>query len=932
RDPETLATFGGRFDGGPTSWRADILYSADPRRSYREFGIQIADFSLAYGAEGFAGSANRTPPINPPGKDDVGLPYLLRPPLARGTCPNGMSAALGCPEIISADDPGTMLINYRNEPVALRVRNPAGNSQPADSTGDLSLAYWNRVVRRDTRLNTFGPYGARVGEQPRDPFTPLMRTYEDDRILIRLLVGAHEEGHNWGINASRWLFERLEPNSGFRASQMAGISEWHEFALNPLMSNRRDTVADFQYRGGSAVDDQWNGQWGIIRAYRYPRSDLARLDARPVSSSRDAAEKDAAAGRRATIDGAASYSTSSTFPAADDSTTWKGDVQTLDATSPTAPSTTTNTANGTMTTDAVAVATESDSIQSGYGNDAQGGIQYDIFEYDPATGTEYVATSDPEATNKQLQPSSETLVADTSSKLTPTTGASAMGTMSTSGSSSPVFQSQSGSSNVGFWGVCPRLAPLRLYEISAIPASALPGGRLVYNQRTTNGGPLYDPTAVVYVYDADLVSGRLNRNPEPLILRANAGDCVLVRLRNRLPSALPDVNGFNTLPMIVDQFNANQVVPSARVGLHAQLVSLDVQYSDGSAVGANRNTTVLPGQWRWYQWYAGTVYPVGNGRLRATPAEFGAVNLTSSDRIQHSNKGAIAALIVEPANTQWTVDPNNRAAAVIRRKSDGAVLFKEGVVLFQDDVNLLFGSAVTLPAINCATVEEPTPECTSATGIASHSYAAGAPVPNLGGEDDAEDSGGKGLNYRTEPMWFRHRFAPDADFGFTRNLDFRTILKGDSAQTPIFRVNAGDSIRLRVLEPGGHARNHVFVLHGHVWEQEPYADSSRVIAHNPWSEWKGARDGHGPGEHFEVIPRHGAGGINRVPGDYLFRDQASFGFDFGIWGVLRVLPPSSATTQTTSGGATASPTSTTQSKSRGSCTIDPLTGNTTCGG
>ncbi|HEX8242556.1 MAG TPA: multicopper oxidase domain-containing protein, partial [Longimicrobium sp.] len=303
RDPEVPGRFfGGRFDGGPTSWRADILYP-DARSNHREFGIQIADFALAYGREGFTGASSsstlepatvdgtqvdggwqerpilrRVPPINPPGRDEPGIHDLLRPPQARGVCPNGIDrATLGCPEIIAADDPGTMLINYRNEPLALRVRNPSGNNQAPGAQGDLSLAYADSVVRADTRLNTFGPYGARPGELPRDPFTPIMRTYEDDRILIRLLVGAHEEGHNWGISGSRWLFERLAPNSGFRASQMAGISEWHEFALNPLVGNGRDPVADYQYRGGSAVDDQWNGQWGVIRSYRTPQGNLQPL-------------------------------------------------------------------------------------------------------------------------------------------------------------------------------------------------------------------------------------------------------------------------------------------------------------------------------------------------------------------------------------------------------------------------------------------------------------------------------------------------------------------------------------------------------------------------------------------------------------------------------------------------------------------------------
>ena len=73
-------------------------------------GLEAAD-----GAEGFDGTPPYfPPPINPPGKDEVGLPYLLRPPFVRnggppGECPNGIDVP-PCPEIISADDPGTMVM------------------------------------------------------------------------------------------------------------------------------------------------------------------------------------------------------------------------------------------------------------------------------------------------------------------------------------------------------------------------------------------------------------------------------------------------------------------------------------------------------------------------------------------------------------------------------------------------------------------------------------------------------------------------------------------------------------------------------------------------------------------------------------------------------------------------------------------------------
>jgi len=643
------------------------------------------------------------------------------------------------------------------------------------------------------------------------------------------------------------------------------------------------------------VDDQWNGQWGVIRAYRVQQDSLLPLIASPsspLSTSLFAAAKDAAAARQATIDGRAAFATDTTFPDPNVPESWTGDLAGLDAARP-------SVAPARLSAFNAGTATAADSVQAGYGNQPQGGIDASSFEYDPVAGREYLATAEP------VPPPQFSLAGPGAGEAEEPSG-------------DPTYQRQ-GPSNVGFWGVCPRTAPLRVFEVSAIPGSALPNGRLVYNTRTQNGGPLYDPTAIVYVYDADLRAGALGRNPEPLVLRANAGDCVLVRLRNRVPATAPELDGWNTLPMIVDQFNANQVRPSSRVGLHAQLVSLDVQRSDGSQVGINRNTTVGPGRWRWYQWYAGTVRPTrGDSSLVARPVEFGAVNLISSDRIQHSNKGAVAALVVEPRNTRWVVNPRDRTTAVVVG-SNGGFKFREQVLLFQNDVNLRFGSGVDLPVENCAA---PDPDadpalCAGQTGIVTRHFAAGNPVPNTAREEDPEDSGQKGLNYRTEPMWFRKGFSPDATLGFTRNLDFTQVLKGDSAQTPIFVAAAGDSIRLRVLEPGGHARNGVFTLHGHVWEQEPYMNESRVIGSNPLSEWKGARDGHGPGEHFEVIPRHGAGGLFQVPGDYLFRDQGSFGFDGGIWGVLRV---------TTSVGTTSVAPGTTAI-----CTVDPQTGVTVCG-
>ena len=802
RDPETGDILGNRFDGGPTSWRADIWTGAGNSESYREFLLEYADFQLAYetgshgdlaegtgptfpnhwacedhdpgclgqqpgdgtgfGAAGL-GFDNRPLSINPPAKDEV-FPDLLRKAL-ECPVPGGSTAVLDppCPEAISANEPGTFVVNMRNEPVALRVRDPANNDQAGGDEGDLSLAFSSRVGNRaDPALNTFPnawPYEPTpagipspvAGARRYDPFTPLLRAYDNDMVQIRTLVGAHEEGHNFAIHGLKWLFEPSWNDSGWRAGQMAGISEHFEF-LAPLtpFKGQPGPFRDYLYLAGAASDDVWNGNWGILRSYKNSQDDL-----QPLPSS---------------------------------------------------------------------AATE-------------GGA--------------------PAAIN----------VAD-------------------------------------FIGGCPTASrrPDRVFEVNAIPASKVPGGTVEYNSRQVASGgftgPLHDPTAIVYVYKSDLdSSGSLVSTApiEPLILRANAGDCIELILGNDLPNTAADADGYNTLPMIVEGFNANDLRPSAQIGLHAQLVAFDVTDDDGAAVGFNSiNANITPPQGNVkdrYFWYAGDLrFNPATGRLVATPIEFGAINLTSSDRIEHSNKGAIGALIIEPEGATWSEDPKTRAAATVcpggevpcTTAAPGS--FREFVVLFQNDVNLQDDL--------------------------------GRPIPNTAGDEDAEDSGQKAINYKTEPAWFRMDFPPDTPGSpegggpggcqnATRDCDFTDLLSnalvGGDPETPVFTATAGDDVRFRVLEPGGHGRNSVFQVHGHVWQQEPYTtDPSLVtnplqlgstsIGDNPLSLWEGSRMGHGPMNHLNAVLENGAGGAFQVTGDFLYRDQASFQFAGGIWGILRVRP------------------------------------------
>ena len=64
----------------------------------------------------------------------------------------------------------------------------------------------------------------------------------------------------------------------------------------------------------------------------------------------------------------------------------------------------TNSGTSAFTVTTTATCTPEDSVQAGYGCCPTGGIEYTEFEYDPATGTEYVATCDTTATSKGLTP------------------------------------------------------------------------------------------------------------------------------------------------------------------------------------------------------------------------------------------------------------------------------------------------------------------------------------------------------------------------------------------------------------------------------------------------------------------------------------------------------------------------------------------------
>jgi hypothetical protein len=196
-------------------------------------------------------------------------------------------------------------VNYRNEPIYPRI-------QGSGQAGDLSHVYQSlpRTLPGDQKPPPY--HDLTPGVQPGDPFTPLLRAYTGDNVQIRIVVGAHQNPHNFHLNDGRWLFEPSNVNSGWRASETMGISEHFEFLMKVPqdLAEPRSTAAseatpaatqpwtDFLYRPTAAKLGQMSGSWGLLRAYHEHLADLfpvpggPKLPAAPIGVCPAALMKD----------------------------------------------------------------------------------------------------------------------------------------------------------------------------------------------------------------------------------------------------------------------------------------------------------------------------------------------------------------------------------------------------------------------------------------------------------------------------------------------------------------------------------------------------------------------------------------------------------------------------------------------------------------
>jgi len=936
-----VATYGdsGRIDGGPTSWQAAIItqdnglseVGAGELNDFREFYFEYSDFQHAYEKGVYVGIGPDGLPINahdpvsgyistvglkdgaplaaaetfrfamqPAVREGVAFPDIL---VSAPECPGG--APRPCPEAITADDPGMMVVNYRNEPLLPRVYDPdkigpdgVQGAQADGKAGDLAFALESRSDRAIPELNDklgyapAGYAGDPSGEvflppitqlsalSGGDPFTPMARAYTGDEVHIKMQAGGSEEEHASTVHGLKWLQggsgHGKAGNSGWRNSQTSGISE--QFTLNmPVFfdKNAQQSSNDYLYSHDASVDGWAAGVWGILRDYRSNQNDLFALPDNPAPAK-------------------------------------LGNTRDFNGVCP---------ASAPLRTYAVTAVLANDVLPNP-------GVTLTKAGFEPAYGLHAGGALDPSGGtlvyNSRTTSVSGVVDGAMRTKQGPLHDPTAILYAYTNDLQADDYDPETGTSSDPRCLMAPRKA----------------GGKWKYTPHLPTCPVALKPEVAV----------------EPLVLRAAAGECVEVTLSNKLLAqavdadgdAVYDLNGETMKPAFEDRghdlykddgitpamqpvtfdrmpdlpnrnplqltqvrernlgnankgvtwFGNNHVRPSAHVGMHAALVEYDISRDDGVIVGQNNQDTIVPpGGQHTYRWYAGHLEPTpgtkaGQINLVATPVEFGGFNIAPADKIKQHQKGMVAAGAVYPEGSTWTVDAGTHAAATVTKDGDS---FRDFTTVWQKNLNFYW-----------------------ADGDSVYNTEA----EDFGVTEDPEDAGHMAINYATEPAWFRFGMLPCSE-GACENvpnayeLYANARVSGDP-ETPVFTAAPGEPFRMHMLMPAGSGRKSAPTLHGHVWQRDPYtcpgsADAglpgkcytdevgSRSMGENPIGFAIGGIQSFEPGAHFEIYSES-AGGTNKVLGDYLFRDHMGLGNLDGLWGILRVGGPVADPPPDTGGG------------------------------
>ncbi len=662
--------------------------------------------------------------------------------------------------------------------------------------GVMTVNYKNAPFRYRETLNGTGvdPAYTFSSQVWGDPDTPILRAYAGDPVRIRAIQGSQEEQHVVQIHGVKFKGESNDPESPLVPSKAIGISEAHNIAFDAAgldCALGDPCQADYLY-GSGATDDYYLGMWGLMRIHGRAQDGLLPLPDHAVQAS---------------------------------------PVQTAAARLLRAQRTLTH---------ALAKGARPASVRSNVGN-ARRTLRLVQKDVASAKTTSFRPvgrdiSSALRVTNGKLQRSkllrAKRFVARARRALAAAAAAPVAAPAVTG--TPPARVTDPGNP-------CPGDAPVRSYDIVALNLD------LKYNRYGD-----HDPRGLMYALAADVEALKAGAmKPEPLVIRANEGDCIEVQLSNEIDATWDDVNaGINGDPPLPSELPTGTRT-GLRVSLHPQLVSYDVRGSDGATIGFNGDQTVGPGEPPiQYRWYADEV---ANGEL-------GMANLVDYGDIRgHRHHGLGGGLVIEPQGSTWH-DPQTGEEVLSGAKADirvaGAKDFRENVLFFQDGLHLLTRNNEVIPDRPATTPDPDEPDAPPLTA----------------------DLGEKAFNYQNAPFFRRLGLAPGVEItGTADELSgvFSSKTHGDP-DTPIFRAYEGDAVRIRLGHAGDKPLQHSFSQSGAVWLAEATDPGSRLID---------TVGGIAPGRVENItIPSF----VNPA-GDYRYGSPAAFHhLSGGLWGLMRV--------------------------------------------
>jgi hypothetical protein len=130
--------------------------------------------------------------------------------------------------------------------------------------------------------------------------------------------------------------------------------------------------------------------------------------------------------------------------------------------------------------------------------------------------------------------------------------------------------------------------------------------------------------------------------------------------------------------------------------------------------------------------------------------------------------------------------------------------------------------------------------------------------------------GDVGLNYASAPLDVKAKDDPGTAAAFRAAV-------ASAPSTPRIEAFAGDAMRIHVLAPWSEQAQ-VFSIEGHEWPTEPGREGTNVVS----SVQLGGL------EAITLDLAGGAGGVDHVPGDYVYGDHRGPYLEAGLWGLFSV--------------------------------------------